>query len=197
MGTPEDGQMPSGRPRREPLCLRPRGVSLNFKATIAPRSRALHPQHGLPREPSTIITKISARYSRLSSRLSRESLWLRSSGSPSARQLRFAGVVSGFEAFLDAVLVEGASRIVLIDGPRVLGWKRWREIDDDTGGRSLREGLEAAMNARQIIRLDTDALATLIRPNPLRRTNSSPVWPPCYDGHHWGVRITMRFGEFR
>ena len=74
----------------------------------------------------------------------------------------FDGVVMGCEAFLDAVIVEGVSRIVLIDGPRVLGWKLWREIDADTGGRSLRQGLEGAMNARQIVRLDTDALATLI-----------------------------------
>jgi len=44
----------------------------------------------------------------------------------------------------------------------VLGWKSWREIDADTGGRSLREGLHAAMKARQIVRLDPDALATLI-----------------------------------
>jgi AcrR family transcriptional regulator len=72
------------------------------------------------------------------------------------------GVMTGCDAFLEAVLQEGVARIVLLDGPRVLGWKTWRKIDTDTGGRSLREGLEAAMRARQIVRLDSDALATLI-----------------------------------
>ena len=94
----------------------------------------------------------------------------------------FDGVVTGCEAFLDAVLQERVARIVLIDGPRVLGWKAWRKIDADTGGRSLRQGLQAAMKARQIVRLDTDALTTLISgalneaalmcaevPSPLRR----------------------------
>jgi AcrR family transcriptional regulator len=74
----------------------------------------------------------------------------------------YEGVVMGCGAFLDAVLKEGVARIILIDGPRVLGWKSWREIDAETGGRSLREGLEAAMKAGQITRLNTDALATLI-----------------------------------
>jgi AcrR family transcriptional regulator len=74
----------------------------------------------------------------------------------------FDGVLLGCEAFLDIVLEEGIARVVLIDGPRVLGWKAWRQIDADTGGRSLRQGLEAAMKARQIVRLDTDALANLI-----------------------------------
>jgi AcrR family transcriptional regulator len=74
----------------------------------------------------------------------------------------YEGLVRGCEAFLDFVLKEGVSRIVLLDGPRVLGWKSWRDIDAASGGHSLRQGLEAAMKARQIIRLDTDALATLI-----------------------------------
>jgi len=74
----------------------------------------------------------------------------------------FEGIVVGCETFLDVVLRKDIARIVLIDGPRVLGWKRWRQIDAETGGRSLRQGLEAAMKARQIVRLDTDALATLI-----------------------------------
>jgi AcrR family transcriptional regulator len=74
----------------------------------------------------------------------------------------YDGLVRGCEAFLDAVLKEGVARIVLVDGPRVLGWKSWRDIDAATGGHSLRQGLEAAMKAGQIIRLDTDALATLI-----------------------------------
>jgi len=74
----------------------------------------------------------------------------------------YDGLLRGCEAFLDAVLEERAARIVLVDGPRVLGWKVWREIDARTGGLSLRRGLKAAMEAGQIVRTDVDAMATLI-----------------------------------
>ncbi len=74
----------------------------------------------------------------------------------------FDGIRRGCEAFLDAVLKEGVARIVLTDAPSVLGWSTWRAIDNQIGGRSLGAGLEAAMNAREIARLDLDALTTLI-----------------------------------
>ncbi len=74
----------------------------------------------------------------------------------------FEGVRRGCETFLDVVLQENVARIVLTDGPSVLGWSTWRAIDNAIGGRSLREGLEAAMRAREIARVDLDALTALI-----------------------------------
>jgi AcrR family transcriptional regulator len=74
----------------------------------------------------------------------------------------FEGLQRGCEAFLDSVLEQGVSRIVLIDAPSVLGWTTWRAIDEAIGAPSLRTGLDVAMNAGEMVRLDTRALATLI-----------------------------------
>lgn len=37
-------------------------------------------------------------------------------------------LIAGADAFLDACAESGIQQIVLIDGPSVLGWERWREI---------------------------------------------------------------------
>lgn len=47
----------------------------------------------------------------------------------------------GCAAFLDSALEPAFQRIVLVDGPAVLGWQAWREIDADNGAALLREGL--------------------------------------------------------
>lgn len=68
----------------------------------------------------------------------------------------------GALAFLDAAR-EGVTRqIVLIDGPSVLGWERWREIDARHHLRPLKAALIAAMRARLVERRDPDALARLL-----------------------------------
>jgi AcrR family transcriptional regulator len=40
-------------------------------------------------------------------------------------------LVAGTRTFMDCCLAPDVHRIVLVDGPTVLGWKRWREIDAD------------------------------------------------------------------
>lgn len=74
----------------------------------------------------------------------------------------FEGIARGCEAFLEIVLKRGVARIVLTDAPSVLGWAEWRAIDNEIGGQSLRTGLEAAMAAGEIAKLDAGALTTLI-----------------------------------
>ena len=37
-------------------------------------------------------------------------------------------LIAGADAFFDACAEDGIQQIVLIDGPSVLGWERWREI---------------------------------------------------------------------
>ena len=71
-------------------------------------------------------------------------------------------IQTGCEVFLDTVLKEGVVRIVLTDAPSVLGWATWRAIDNEIGGRSLRAGLKAAMEMGEIVRLDADALTSLL-----------------------------------
>jgi AcrR family transcriptional regulator len=47
----------------------------------------------------------------------------------------------GADAYFAAIRVPGRARLLLIDGPAVLGVARMREIDRQTGGDSLRAGL--------------------------------------------------------
>jgi AcrR family transcriptional regulator len=66
----------------------------------------------------------------------------------------------GGEAFLDAMLVPGRTRLLLVDGPAVLGRAEMDRIDEELGAaRTLREGLAAAMRARAIARLPVEPLA--------------------------------------
>lgn len=55
------------------------------------------------------------------------------------------GLYEACRAFLEASLDPAAQRILLLDGPSVLGWDRVREIENRHSMRHLRLGLEAAM----------------------------------------------------
>lgn len=68
----------------------------------------------------------------------------------------------GALAFLKAARQPKVRRIVLIDGPRVLGWDRWREIDERHHLRPLKAALIAAMRAGLMKRQDPDAVARLL-----------------------------------
>ncbi|MGH2551152.1 MAG: TetR/AcrR family transcriptional regulator [Thermomicrobiales bacterium] len=46
-------------------------------------------------------------------------------------------LVAGCHAFLEAACQPSARRIMLIDGPAVLGWQRWRELDAIHSGQLL------------------------------------------------------------
>ncbi|MBX9462317.1 MAG: TetR/AcrR family transcriptional regulator [Aquamicrobium sp.] len=65
----------------------------------------------------------------------------------------------GSAAFLAAMTPPGRTRLLLLDGPAVLGRAGMDEIESRHGGRTLREGLTAAMEDGAIRRLPVDALA--------------------------------------
>lgn len=69
-------------------------------------------------------------------------------------------LLSGMDAFFAAMAVPGRTRLLLLDGPAVLGHKTLDEIDQRHGGRTLHEGLAAAIEAGEMCPLPTDALAT-------------------------------------
>ncbi|MFB8189775.1 TetR/AcrR family transcriptional regulator [Microbacterium sp. NPDC055988] len=50
----------------------------------------------------------------------------------------------GSHAFLDAITRGAASRVLLVDGPAVLGWQEWRQLDADGPEQELRAGLDEA-----------------------------------------------------
>jgi AcrR family transcriptional regulator len=74
----------------------------------------------------------------------------------------FEGFYAGVERFLDACLEPDVGRIVLIDGPAVLGWEAWREIEEAHALGLTRRGLEVAMELGVIARLPVDPLAHIL-----------------------------------
>jgi AcrR family transcriptional regulator len=54
-------------------------------------------------------------------------------------------LTAGVRAYLLLANRPAVRRIVLLDGPAVLGWKRWREIDDHHFARTVRGGLSRVM----------------------------------------------------
>lgn len=68
----------------------------------------------------------------------------------------------GAEAFLDACLDPAVHRVVLLEGPSVLGWAAWREIDQAYGLGLVRTALEAAMSAGAIRTVPVEALSHVL-----------------------------------
>jgi len=58
----------------------------------------------------------------------------------------------GFGVYMDMALRQDMRRVLLIDGPAVLGWSLWRKIDLDHGYRETEAALKHAMDAGAIER---------------------------------------------
>lgn len=68
----------------------------------------------------------------------------------------------GIGAYLRASTVPGFRQIVLIDGPTVVGWERWRSLDLTLGLGLLERALDAAMARGDLARQPTDVVAQLV-----------------------------------
>lgn len=68
----------------------------------------------------------------------------------------------GGAAFLEAMQVAGRTQLLLIDAAAVLGREELDAIDARHGGRTLREGLAAAMQAGALPKLPLAAIAQLL-----------------------------------
>ncbi len=73
-----------------------------------------------------------------------------------------AALHEGSETFLDAMDRPGRTRILLLDGPAVLGRARLDAIDARHAGRTLREGLGQAMAAGAMLTLPLEPLAAML-----------------------------------
>ncbi|MEO8250764.1 MAG: TetR/AcrR family transcriptional regulator, partial [Burkholderiales bacterium] len=71
-------------------------------------------------------------------------------------------LMAGADAWFQAMAVPGRARLLLIDGPSVLGHAEMNRIDEQTGGRSLRDGLAAALGPAASKKLPLDALAQVV-----------------------------------
>ena len=67
-----------------------------------------------------------------------ENLW-----DPNEGPLRL--LTRGLLGFLDASLTAHVQRILLIDGPAVLGWRRWRELESQYGLGAIKAMLQRAV----------------------------------------------------
>ncbi|MET0377947.1 MAG: TetR/AcrR family transcriptional regulator [Spongiibacteraceae bacterium] len=65
-------------------------------------------------------------------------------------------------AFLEAATQPDVQRILLIDGPAVLGWEQWRKLEADHGMASIKAAVEAAFADGLIRPAPVEALAHLI-----------------------------------
>ena len=62
-----------------------------------------------------------------------------------------AALRDGSHAFLDAITAGTAARVLLVDGPSVLGWEQWRRLDAEGPEQELRAGLrEAGVPSAQV-----------------------------------------------
>jgi AcrR family transcriptional regulator len=68
----------------------------------------------------------------------------------------------GFEAFLVECVKPDVTQIMLIDGPSVLGWETWHEIDARYGYQPLRDVVGAAVTAGLVESDDPSSLAYLL-----------------------------------
>ena len=60
----------------------------------------------------------------------------------------FEAIVKGTEIYLERVTAKGVKRILLEDGPAVLGWHRWRELDQRHFGSMLKVPLAQMLGAK-------------------------------------------------
>jgi AcrR family transcriptional regulator len=73
-----------------------------------------------------------------------------------------AALMEGTRAYLAAMRAPGRTRLLLLDGPAVLGREAMDAIDAKHGARTLREGLEFAISSGAYRSLPLDALTSAL-----------------------------------
>jgi AcrR family transcriptional regulator len=69
---------------------------------------------------------------------------------------------AGCQAFLDCTVERDVQQIVLTDGPSVLGWKAWHELDEKYGLALISTGLDGLLEAGVLERQPVEPLARLL-----------------------------------
>lgn len=69
-------------------------------------------------------------------------------------------LIKGGFAFITAMATAGRTRLLLLDGPAVLGARAMQEVDARHGARTLKLGLREAMASGQIAKLPIEALTS-------------------------------------
>ena len=71
-------------------------------------------------------------------------------------------LLTGGLAFFNAMAVSGRTRLLLLDGPAILGRETMDGIDSRHGTRTLREGIAMAMRSGAMKKLPLDAVTALL-----------------------------------
>jgi AcrR family transcriptional regulator len=71
-------------------------------------------------------------------------------------------LVVGCNAFLDACAIPEVQQIMLVDGPSVLGWNVWREIDSGYALGALEAAVQNAIDAGQMAPAPANAVAHVL-----------------------------------
>ena len=74
----------------------------------------------------------------------------------------FGRLRAGLLGFLDASLTPEVQRVLLIDGPAVLGWQEWRALEAHFGLGAIRQLLANAVEEGTISAQPVDALAHIL-----------------------------------
>jgi AcrR family transcriptional regulator len=80
----------------------------------------------------------------------------------SSRQDALAAMVAGTRAYFAACAEGPTGQVILKDGPAVLGWERWRQIDAEHFGGMIPKALGRAMKEGLIARQPVEPLARLL-----------------------------------
>ncbi|AUS79930.1 TetR/AcrR family transcriptional regulator [Actinoalloteichus sp. AHMU CJ021] len=72
------------------------------------------------------------------------------------------GLLAGCREFLVASSAPEVRRVMLVDGPAVLGWEEWRALDEESSARHLDEVLDQLMTARVIDQQPREPLVRLL-----------------------------------
>ena len=92
----------------------------------------------------------------------------------------------GIQAYLDAVMRPEVQRITLIDGPAVLGWARWRKLEEGYGLGGITNVLEGAMKDGLIRQQPVEPLAHLLLGSVMEAALLSPTrTSPGSDARKW------------
>lgn len=71
-------------------------------------------------------------------------------------------LILGCLAFVSSAVEQRNKRILLIDGPAVIGWEKWRRMDEENSMRHLREQLQTMQEQGYLRPVSIDALTHLL-----------------------------------
>ena len=87
---------------------------------------------------------------------------LTTAGTPTTTVGAFDRLRSGLIRFLDASLTPEVQRVLLIDGPAVLGWQQWRDLEAHYGLGAIRHLLAGAIEEGTLAPRPIDPLAHIL-----------------------------------